>query len=534
MLSRKRLGILVLAVLLAVQGAYAEMPDPNDPNEVILPLPLGDVLGAIADDLVADQLVNDNWPGTGWPGMENYNGAITQGMVSAYNIFGDNAYGASAESGCGWLYFDTLVQTPLGDSVLAWDVFGSSGYVHGDEWNRTAAWFFENVRVYTPGGAAAYAASFGGDAASTVYYLANLTLAAYGVDAEEKAIWRAGLASELAIVADDTAIFPVQAIGTATWALATTGPLDDTTLPDTLVSHQVPADGYDPGSFYWRIDHTGGDANLVAEGYTQDAIFAVLGLYAAADANPEIVPALQAPIVDGVKAILASLGTDGLVYEHLSLGGQASYVYAAQILLLSDILGLSLDVDLNALDEISTYEDLGIVLDSPIVWNPSFEIPGTTKQTNFEGVLSWTSGPGEVTDSGVEEGWTATDGTWTAFLKGADPEVYQITRHVIEAADIIELTVDSRITWQATTLELGMFYIDDAGMPVIVASSQVALTEAMANYGLVFVAADAPDAVGRQLGIGFDNVTVEGASWLGLDSVMVDFLAEVPDPNAGL
>ncbi|MCP4450990.1 MAG: hypothetical protein GY809_05980, partial [Planctomycetes bacterium] len=124
------------------------------------------------------------------------------------------------------------------------------------------------------------------------------------------------------------------------------------------------------------------------------------------------------------------------MYEHLSLGGQASYVYAAQVLLMADIMGLDLEVNLNALAEVSAYEDLGIVLDSPVLWNPSFELPDTTKQTNFENVVGWTSAEGDVNDSGIEEGYGATDGTWTAFLMGSDPGVYQAQRQGRHVRDV--------------------------------------------------------------------------------------------------
>lgn len=538
MLTRKRLGILVLALLLAVQGAFAQVPDPNDPNAVdpnavILPLPLGDALRAVADDLVANQTANDGAGGAGWPGMANYNGSITQGLVSALNIFGDAGYGDAARKASAWLYTDSLFQAPLPDTVLAWAAFGATGGFNTAVWTNTAAWYYDNVKVYTPGGAAAFAAGFGGDASSVVSCLANLTLGAYLVDADEKAIWRAALADALANVTDDTAAFPVQSIGMATWVLATTGPVDPA-MAEALVAHQVAADGYDPGSFFWELDHGLDDPNTVAEGYTQDAIFAVLGLYAIADAHPELVPALQAPLINGLKAILGSLGTDGLVYEHLSLGGQASYVYAAQILLLVDVMGLSLDIDLNALDAIQTFKDvtvndqIGLTLDSPLVWNPSFELPGTVKQKSFEGVVGWTSLEGAVSDSGVETGWGATDGEWTAFLMGGDPGVYQVTQHVIGADDIIQLSVDAKDNWAATTLLIELAYIDGDGAIMPASSANIALTGDMVTSTVVLVAADVPDAVGKELVILLDNVTEAAASWLGLDNVSIDFLAEVP------
>jgi hypothetical protein len=200
-------------------------------------------------------------------------------------------------------------------------------------------------------------------------------------------------------------------------------------------------------------------------------------------------------------------------------------------------------VDLNALADIdpygaSAYEDLGLDIDGPLLWNPSFELPGTIKQKNFENVVGWTSAEGDVTDSGVETGWSATDGEWTAFLRSSDPSIFQVTHYNIAADDIIQLSVDSRITWAATTLLMELFYVDGDGAMVPVASKEVALTDDMANYNVFFVAADDPNAVGQKLGVLFDNVS-PADSWIGLDNVNIDFLAEVPvvvveDPNAGM
>lgn len=114
-----------------------------------------------------------------------------------------------------------------------------------------------------------------------------------------------------------------------------------------------------------------------------------------------------------------------------------------------------------------------------------------------------------------------------------------MTRYNIKADDIIQLSVDSRITWAATTLLMELFGVDGDGAMVPLASKEVALTDDMANYNVWF-AAD-PNFAGQTLGILFDNVSSED-SWIGLDNVNIDFLAEVPvvvvedpnDPNAGL
>ncbi len=101
------------------------------------------------------------------------------------------------------------------------------------------------------------------------------------------------------------------------------------------------------------------------------------------------------------------------------------------------------------------------------VENASFELPGTEKIKGWNGegvagtpavdVPGWASDTA-VADSGVETGYTATDGEWTAFLKGADPSVWQLTNYAIEAEDVFELQVDARNTWQGTTLRMIIFY----------------------------------------------------------------------------
>jgi len=151
--------------------------------------------------------------------------------------------------------------------------------------------------------------------------------------------------------------------------------------------------------------------------------------------------------------------------------------------------------------------------------NFSFELPGTEKQTNFDNVLGWnTDGP--TADSGVETGWTATDGEWTAYLMSGDPSVWQLTDHTIAEGDVLEMKVDARITWAATTLQMILYY-DDNGTRVPAVSSDVALTDDMQEYILSFAANDVPESVGQKVGIEFIN-TSSGESWIGLDNVCLD------------
>jgi hypothetical protein len=162
----------------------------------------------------------------------------------------------------------------------------------------------------------------------------------------------------------------------------------------------------------------------------------------------------------------------------------------------------------------------------PVV-NASFEQPGTEKIKGWNGegvggtpavnIPGWASDTA-VADSGVETGWTATDGQWTAFLMGADPSVWQSTGFVIQASDVLTLSVDARNTWQGTTLRMTL-YFEDAGVRVPAATADVAVTDTMQQFTLTLDAAQVPAAAGKVLGIEFDNVTTNGQSWIGLDNV---------------
>lgn len=168
------------------------------------------------------------------------------------------------------------------------------------------------------------------------------------------------------------------------------------------------------------------------------------------------------------------------------------------------------------------------------VGNASFELPGTVKIKGWNGegvagtpavdVPGWASDT-VVADSGVESDakYPATDGVWTAFLKGADPSVWQLTNYVIDAQDVFELSVDARNTWQGTTLRMIMFY-DEEGFRIPVAFADVTLTDAMQTFTLTFDAKEAPEVVGKKIGVEFDNVTTNGDSWIGLDNVLLSDL----------
>jgi hypothetical protein len=168
------------------------------------------------------------------------------------------------------------------------------------------------------------------------------------------------------------------------------------------------------------------------------------------------------------------------------------------------------------------------------VENASFELPGTEKIKGWNGegvggtpavdIPGWSSDT-EVVDSGVETGWGATDGQWTAFLMGGDPSVWQLTGHTIGSGEVFLLAVDSKNNWQATTLRMTLYY-NDQGTRVPVAIEDVTLTDEMAEYAIAFGVSDLPEAIGHSIGIEFNNVTEEAGSWLALDCVRLSVSSE--------
>jgi len=105
-----------------------------------------------------------------------------------------------------------------------------------------------------------------------------------------------------------------------------------------------------------------------------------------------------------------------------------------------------------------------------------------------------------------------------------DPSVWQSTGHTIAAGQVLELKVDARITWAATSLQMVIYY-DDGGARVPVATSDVTLGDAMQEYTLSFSAGDVPESVGKNVGVEFSNSS-SGESWIGLDNVRIEASSE--------
>jgi DNA-binding beta-propeller fold protein YncE len=170
--------------------------------------------------------------------------------------------------------------------------------------------------------------------------------------------------------------------------------------------------------------------------------------------------------------------------------------------------------------------------------NFSFELPGTTRQLNWENVPGWNS-DSFANDSGVETGWGATDGIWSGFITGSDPSIWQLTNHIIIDGEVFELKVDAKNNHGTATLEMNIYY-DDGGIPIYVATNQVILTNTMKEYSLLFSVNDVPSSIGHKIGIEFDNITLGTYNRLGLDNVRLTLitvnrrsLASEPKPDDG-
>jgi len=298
-------------------------------------MPVGQAVEAIADWLVAEQL-----PDGTWPGEADFTGSIVAGLAVAYQVTGKAAYKTAAELGGSYI-INSAGGNYFGDEAYA--LTRLSEITKDASYARAARQFYDTVDPY------AYVRGFKAtDRSNAVFYLAQHTVAAHKVGAADAGIWRDGLVQYLSRVDDDLAFYPVMSLGVATWALAQTGPMDDTRidpfgltgedywtdvklsdLVDILSSHQVSSGDY-ADSFYHRFDHTPAGAGYEAGGYTEDTVFGVLGLIAANKADLSL--DLWADIIAGRNALASRVGSAGMLYEHMWSGGALYYAYGGEAL----------------------------------------------------------------------------------------------------------------------------------------------------------------------------------------------------------
>ena len=326
-------NIRLVLVTFAISAMLFVVLAPN----AAMALPIDQAREAIADRLVAEQDPNGSW-------LEeaDFTGSIVAGMVSAYEVVGKAEYMAAAELG-GNFILNVAEGNFYGDEAYA--LARLSEITEDTTYADAVRDFYDGLDVY------AYIAGFQeADRSNAVFYVAHHTVAAHMVDANDAGIWRQALIQYLSQIDNDVAYYPVMSLGVATWALAQTWPLDDTKidpfgligeeywqgvalsdLPDILVSHLVliPSEG-NAGTFYHRFDHTPAGEGFEASGYTEDTIFGLLGLMAADNADAELDFSVETL---GAKEMLCQpVTSDGIVYEHIWLGGASYYTYGGEVL----------------------------------------------------------------------------------------------------------------------------------------------------------------------------------------------------------
>jgi len=326
---------------------------------------IGEAVEAVSNRLVSEQVKNGSSKGS-WPSEINLTGSIVSGMVSAYELNCKEECKRSAEWGGEYVLW-AAQNNFYGDEVYALTRLSQiASDPCNNSWHTTVSEFYYNVK-YSAGGTENYISNFYGIELSTaVFYMANHVVSAYYIDAEDKEIWRNGLIELLSRV-DDYSVYPVMALGAATWALATTGPLDETSihssgegapywehkkltdLPDLLLSHQVQDGQPGAGGFYWQFGHTDNSPN----GYTEDAIFATRGLVAAYWADPD--PNLKSAILMSRTALLNGISSDGEVRERLSQEGSIYNTYAGEMLQVLGELVVPGDLDIDGSINYSDY-----------------------------------------------------------------------------------------------------------------------------------------------------------------------------------
>ena len=310
-------------------------------------------IDAASNGLLTQQSAGGMWSGVGATG---YNGTILSGLVNAYNNTGTASYSTAAQNGATALINAVNANggSYLGDEAYALTQAANLPGNPNSAAERTAVYNFFNATVpanyvNANGYINALVAHYGTDKTQATIYLSYFTLAAYAVNAPNKADFRTGLISTLGKVADfrsdnsDYQAYPTGALGAAVWALAQTGngldstPLTGPTapaqdvfgthtlsqLPGMLDARLVPASH----TFDWLLT----DPTHTYVGYTEDTAFGILGL-SAADAAAHATT-YAADVAAARLALTAAVNTaTGATYDNVLSPASHYGVYAGRTL----------------------------------------------------------------------------------------------------------------------------------------------------------------------------------------------------------
>jgi hypothetical protein len=283
-----------------------------------------------------------------WPEEEMSTGPIVAGLADAYALTCIDDFRTAAQAGGNYI-LHLSSDNFYGDEAYALACL--CGILPDDRdnpWQSALRDFYVKVRHRPNGGTQGYInlLSSQSEMSEMVCHMAGYTIAAFSIDAHDKSIWREGLIDCLGWIDDSTAVHPVRALGAAVWALACTGPLDDSAidpcddrlfcwhgktladLPGMLLEHWI-AEGDLAGSFYKRFDHGNGGVGPVA-GYTEDTVFGALGLAAARRILED--PAIEIAAVRTRDVLLSCIGKEGEVYRYMWLDGEERCLYSAEVI----------------------------------------------------------------------------------------------------------------------------------------------------------------------------------------------------------
>jgi len=297
--------------------------------------PVDEAYGAVADRLAGLQS-----PDGSWIDEQSFTGSIVAGLTRAYEVTGKADYLRAAEQGVGYIV-----------DVAGGNYFGDEAYAMARLGEVAAEPAYADIvlEFYNGLDTAAYINGFQEtDRSNAVFYMSHHAIAAHKVDARDAQMWRDALIDYLCMIDDDLAYYPVMSLGLATWALAQTGPMDDTLmdpngegeifwsdvrlsdLPGILVTHLDDSGEY-KHSFYYRFDHRPAGLEFEASGYTEDTLYGLCGLIAADAAGWDF----DQEINDVRQALADSVSHGGIVWAHLFLKygiSPTGHVYAGELL----------------------------------------------------------------------------------------------------------------------------------------------------------------------------------------------------------
>jgi len=333
------LGVLfALTVSALCGGSRAAGLDPNQAIRVI------------ADRLAAEQVTEGIRAGY-WPRESRYTGSIVTGLAAAYRRMCVPAWREAAIRGGAFIEYATGGYYLRGEDAYAMVMLSEiSGDPNDNPYRRRLTAFYESLRS-RPGGSMGFITGLKDayEPSTAVFHMAYHAVASDYVGAADRRLFRGGVVMYLALVGDETAFWPVMSVGLATWALAQTGELDATPvawwdaewpvwggcrlqdLPGLLYGHEREVSGV----FYWRFDHTDGLAagwEGPAAGFTEDTVFALLGLTALARAGVVSEADVRARIDRAAAAVLQAVDADGAVRGHTVESSPRLCAYAGEVL----------------------------------------------------------------------------------------------------------------------------------------------------------------------------------------------------------